>query len=50
MRVFENRVLAEIFVKTAEGTGECGKLCHVELHKLYGAPDIIKVNKSGRMR
>jgi hypothetical protein len=53
MRVFENRVLGgggEIFVKMVEETGEWGKLCHVELHKLYGSPDVIKVNISGRMR
>jgi hypothetical protein len=47
----ENWVLRVIFgYKMEEETGEWGKMCEVELSKLYGSSDIIMVNKWGRMR
>jgi hypothetical protein len=36
--------------KMEEETVEWGKMCHVVLPQFYGSPDIIKVNKSGRLR
>jgi hypothetical protein len=49
--MFENRFLGRIFgPKTDEVTGECKKLHNVELHILYSSPNIIRQNKSRRMR
>jgi hypothetical protein len=49
--VFENRVLGRIFGPTRdEVTGEWRKLHSGELHNLYSSPDIIRQNKSRRMR
>jgi hypothetical protein len=49
--VFENRVLRRIFgPKRDEVTGEWRKLHNGELHNLYSSPDIIRQNKSRRMR
>jgi hypothetical protein len=51
LRVFENRVLRRIFGPTRdEVTGEWRKLHDGELHNLYSSPDIIRQNKSRRMR
>jgi hypothetical protein len=51
LRVFENRVLRGIFgTKRDEVTGEWRKLHNGELHNLYSSPDIIRQNKSRRMR
>jgi hypothetical protein len=51
LRVFENRVLREIFgPKTDEVTGQWRKLHKEELHILYSSPDIIIQTKSSRMR
>jgi hypothetical protein len=42
LRVFENRVLREIFgPKRDEVTGEWRKLNNVELHDLYCSPTIV---------
>jgi hypothetical protein len=50
LRVFENRVLSEIFgPKRDEVTGEWRKL-HNEKLNLYSPPNIIRVIKSRRMR
>jgi hypothetical protein len=51
LRVFENRILRRIFVpKRVEVTGEWRKLYNEELHNLYSYPDIIRQDKSRRMR
>jgi hypothetical protein len=51
LRVFENRVLRGIFgPKRDEVTGEWRRLHSGELHNLYSSPDIIRQNKSRRMR
>jgi hypothetical protein len=50
-RVFENRVLRIIFgPKRDELTGERRKLHSEELHILYSSQNIIRQNKSRRMR
>jgi hypothetical protein len=50
LRVFENRVLREIFGPKREGDGSCRKLHNDELHSLYSSPNIVRVIKSKRMR
>jgi hypothetical protein len=51
LRVFENRVLRRIYEpKRDELTGEWRKLHTEELYDLYSSPDIIRVNKTRRMR
>jgi hypothetical protein len=51
LRVFENRVLRSIFgLKRDKVTGGWRKVYNEELHNLYSLPNIIKMNKSRRMR
>jgi hypothetical protein len=51
LRAFENTVLKRIFgPKRDEVTGEWRKLHNKVLHNLYSSPDIIRQNKSGRIR
>jgi hypothetical protein len=51
MRVFENRVLRMIFVpKGDEAMGEWRRLHNEELNDLYSSRNIIRANKSRRMR
>jgi hypothetical protein len=51
LRVFENRDLTKIFgPKRNGGTGEWGKLHNEELYALHFPPNIIRVNKSRRVR
>jgi hypothetical protein len=51
LRVFENRVLREIFgPKRDEAIGGWRKLHNEELHNLYFSPSIIRMIKSRRMR
>jgi hypothetical protein len=50
-RVFENRVLREIFVpKRDEMTGGCRKLYNEELHNLCSSRSIIRMAKSRKMK
>jgi hypothetical protein len=49
--MFENRVLRRIFgLKRDKVTGGWRKLREVDLHDLYSSPNIIRNNKSRRMR
>jgi hypothetical protein len=49
--VFENRVLRRIFgLKRHEVMGGWRKLHNEEFHNLYSLPNIIRMNKSKRMR
>ena len=51
LRVFENRVLREIFWPKRDGvTGEWSKLHIEELNDLYCTPNIVRVIKSTRIR
>jgi len=51
LRVFENRVLREIFdAKRDEVTGEWRKRHNEQLNDLYCSPNIVRVKKSRRMR
>jgi hypothetical protein len=50
VRVFENRVLREIFGRKREEDGSCRKLHNDELHNLYSSSNIVRVIKSRRMR
>jgi hypothetical protein len=49
--VFENRVLRRIFgPKRDEATGDWRRLHNEELHDLYPSPNVVRVNKSRKMR
>jgi hypothetical protein len=49
--VFENRVLRRIFgPKRDKVTEDWRKLRNEKLHNLYSSPNIIRMNKSNRMR
>jgi hypothetical protein len=49
--VFEDRIVRGIFgPKRDEVTGEWRKLHSEELHNLYSSPNIIRQNKSRRIR
>jgi hypothetical protein len=51
LRVFENRVLREIFgPRRDEVTGEWRKLHNEELNDLYCSPSIVQVIKSRKIR
>jgi hypothetical protein len=51
LRVFENRVLREVFgPKRDEVTQEWRKLHNEELNDLYSLPNIVRIVKSRRMR
>ena len=51
LRVFENMLLRGIFGSKKEVfTGEWRKLHNEQLHDMYSAPDIIRVNQLRRMR
>jgi hypothetical protein len=51
LRVFENRVLREVFgPKRDEVTGKWRKLHNEELNDLYSSLNIIRMIKSRRMR
>ena len=49
--MFENRLLKRIFgPKRDEVTGEWKKLHNEDLHDMYSSPNIIRLNKSRKMR
>jgi hypothetical protein len=48
--VFKNRILRIFGPTRDEVTGEWRKMHNEELHNLYSCPDIIRQNKSRRMR
>jgi hypothetical protein len=50
LRVFENRVLRNIFGPKRVEDGSWRKLHNDELHSLYSSPNIVRVTKSRRMR
>ena len=51
MRVFENRVLREIFgARRGKVIRERGKLHNEELNDLYSTPNIVRVIKWRRLR
>ena len=50
LRVFENRILRRIFGPKRDENGEWRRLHNEELHSLYRSHNIIKVNKSRRLR
>jgi hypothetical protein len=51
LRLFENRVLRRIFgSKRDEIIGSWKKLNNEELHNLNSSPNVIRMNKSRRMR
>jgi hypothetical protein len=51
LMVFENRVFRRIFGPMRKDVaGSWRKLHNEELHNLYTSPNIIRVNKSRRMR
>jgi hypothetical protein len=51
LRVFENRVMMRIFgQKRNEVTGDLRELLNEELHNLYSSPNIIRTNKSKRIK
>jgi hypothetical protein len=50
LRVFENTVLRRISGPKREEDGSWRKLHNDELHSLYSSPNIVRVNKSRKMR
>ena len=50
LRVFENRILRRIFGPKRDENGEWRRLHNEELDSLYRSPNIVRVNKSRRLR
>jgi hypothetical protein len=49
--MFEDRVLRRIFGRKSEaGAGGWGSLHNEGLHYLYASPNVIRLNRSRRMR
>ena len=48
--VFENRILKRIFGHKRDENGERTRLHNEEFHSLYHSPNIVRVNKSRRLR
>ena len=49
-RVFENRILRQIFGLKRDENGDWRRLHKEELHSLYRSPNIVRVIKSRRLR
>ena len=50
LRVFENRILRRILWPKSDENGEWRRPHNEELHSLYRSPNIVRVNKSRRLR
>ena len=50
LRVFENRILRQIFGPKRDENGEWRRLHNDKLHSLYRSPNIVRVIKSRRLR
>ena len=50
LRVYENRILKQIFGPKRNDNEEWGKVHSEELHSLYCSPNIVRVIKSRRLR
>ena len=50
LRVFENRILKQIFVSERDANGESRRLHDEGLHSLYRSPNVVRVMKSRRLR
>ena len=50
LRVFNNRILRQIFGPKRDDNGEWRRLHSEELHSLYRSPNIVRVIKSRRLR
>ena len=50
LRVFENRILRQIFGSNMDKNGEWRRLHNEEFHNLYHSPNIVRVIKSRRLR
>ena len=50
LRVFENRILRQIFGPKWDDNAEWRRLHNEELHSLYCSPNIVRVIKSRRLR
>ena len=50
LRVFENRILRQIFGPTMDANGEGRRLHIEELNSLYRSPNIVRMIKSTRLR
>jgi hypothetical protein len=50
LRVFENRILRQIFGSKRDDNGEWRRLHNQELHRLYRSSNIVKEIKSRRLR
>ena len=50
LRLFEDRILRQIFGPKRDANGEWRRLHSEELHSLYHLPNVIRVIKSRRLR
>ena len=50
LRLFENRILMQIFGPKRDENVEWRRLHNEELHSLYRSPNIVRVIKSRRLR
>ena len=50
LRVFENRILRQIFAAKRDGNGEWRSLHNEEIHTLYLSHNIVRAIKTRRLR